>query len=145
MSEEFKVTPDDLDEFATTMKDLSAQASRSRSYASSYLNIDAEQGRIYASTNELVDEIEANLAANYEKLASLCDSGASASIWNPRPTLNDSRLHYAIRLNASCGPLNSRPKTKRIASPWKSCWIYSRTPEQNSKLTTEVNSDRRTP
>ncbi|MET8776015.1 type VII secretion target [Nocardia sp. NPDC050713] len=76
MSEEFKVTPDDLDNFAGTMKDLSAQASRARSYASSYLNIDAEQGRIYLSTNELVDEIQANLTANYEKLATLCDSAA---------------------------------------------------------------------
>ncbi|MGV9614417.1 type VII secretion target [Nocardia xishanensis] len=77
MSEELKVTPDDLDKFATTIKDLSAQAGRAKDYASSYLNIDAEQGRIYASANELVDEIQKNLRANYEKLAALCDSASS--------------------------------------------------------------------
>ncbi|MBF6097212.1 hypothetical protein IU438_06650 [Nocardia cyriacigeorgica] len=76
MTDELKVEPDDLDRFATVLRDLSGQADTAKKYVSSYFDIDGEQSRLFFFVKGMVDKIRQDLEANYDKLARLSDASS---------------------------------------------------------------------
>ncbi|MFE7800372.1 hypothetical protein [Nocardia sp. NPDC057440] len=77
MTDDFKVTPDDLDKFASAMRDLSGQSDAAKKYVTSYFDIDGEQSRLFGYVKGMVDQIRQNLEANYEKLTRLSDESST--------------------------------------------------------------------
>ncbi|MGW0251699.1 type VII secretion target [Nocardia goodfellowii] len=77
MAEELKVTPGEVDKFATSMRELSTQAGSAKDYATKWFAFGDSDGRIYMGVKDKLDAIRQNLEANYEKLKTLSDNSAT--------------------------------------------------------------------
>ncbi|MEU8894400.1 type VII secretion target [Nocardia sp. NPDC048505] len=77
MAEELKVTPDNVDKFATAMRDLSTQAGSAKDYSTKWFEFGENDGRIYMGVKDKLDEVRQNLEANYAKLRTLSENAAT--------------------------------------------------------------------
>lgn len=77
MGEKLEVRPDDLDEFAGSMRDLSWQAESAKKYVGEWIDISAGEARIYAHVKGMADQVRENLEANYAQLQTLADNSAN--------------------------------------------------------------------
>ncbi|CCF66141.1 type VII secretion target [Nocardia cyriacigeorgica] len=99
MTDELKVEPDDLDSYATILRDLSGQAGTAKKYVSSYFDIDGEQSRLFFFVKGMVDQIRQDLEANYDKLARLADA-SSIELVNSSQMYRTTDHNHAKQLDA---------------------------------------------
>ena len=77
MAGEFRVVPDDVEKFSGVLRDLAGQAGAATSHSTKWFDLQNASTGIYVQVEEIVEQVRANLEANYKHLQSLSDSSAT--------------------------------------------------------------------
>jgi hypothetical protein len=76
MGGQFNVEPDDLDKFATSLRELAGEAVTAVGYADKWFTISGGQTGIYLQVKQTIDQIHADIEGNFKHLQKLTGDSA---------------------------------------------------------------------
>lgn len=76
MSDQFNAEPDNLDKFATSLRELAGEATTAANYVDKWFTVSSGQTGVYLEVKQTIDQIRTDLEANFKQLQELAGNSS---------------------------------------------------------------------